>query len=405
MFLFNKISDFIALLNKERKLIDIIFSTQKKAVRYDDLLNFDYEAHRIEELIEKNILIKSGRDNIELSSSLRDFLDKFTDNYKEINTEYTEWIIRDIRENFDYYEKENKYEEKQIYLNKIKRNLRDIGQDILQNINNIRDNVENVIATEQNYKLKKIKLENYDKRRKKINVLMNDITELLKKDNWKFFIKTSGDNDLLQIVANLHKKLSVAHKNWIDITQKIIVYLNQVKLQTELTKKIIKLKELKNELILRTTSNFETIIQNETSLFFQQDLRFSTKPSLAFLETENGIELIENINSKKKRKLLNIKSDETPIENEFFNENTEEKQRINMEKIKLSFNSQSENLFDFLIDYKYNMNMPINKRITLYCQFASQYSDDINITEKYNIYNNTNNEEFNTIEYAVILPK
>ncbi|MBN2892444.1 MAG: hypothetical protein JXL97_11300 [Bacteroidales bacterium] len=406
MFIFNKISDLLSTLHKEGKLIDIIFGTQRKSIKYDDLLNYDYEPQRIDELLQKNILIKSGS-YIELNSDLRDFFEKFTDNYKEINTDYTTGIIRDIRENLEYFTNETKSEKKQDYLNKIKRNLRNIGTDILRNINNIRNYHENEIITEQNFRITKIKLENLDKRKKEVDTLINELKNLLREDSLDFFVKTSNDSDMLNIITDLHKKLSVAQKNWIDITQKILVYINQIKLQSELTKKIIELKKLKDELVLRSSSDFEKVIGNEISLFFQPELRYSTKLSISNLQTDEGLEIIEKVNKKKKRKLLLISEDNNPIEEDFFDAKSEEKQIINLQKLQLAFNSQSKNLFDFLIDYNFNSELSVNEKITLFCQFASQFSDEIQFTDKYSTFINSNKEisSFNSIEYAVILPK
>jgi len=406
MFLYNKISDLLSTLHKEGKLIDLIFGTQRKAIKYDDLLNYDYEAQHIEELIRKNILIKSGS-YVELNSDLRDFFEKFTDNYKEINTDYTAGVIRDIRENLQYYTNENKTEKKQDYLSKIKRNLRDVGNDILRNINNIRDYHENDVITEQNFKLTKIKLENLDKRKNEVDTLISELKILLKEDTLDFFVKTSNDNDMLQIIVDLHRKLSVAQKNWIDITQKILVYINQIKLQSELAKKIVELKKLKDELVIRSATDFDTILQNDNSLFFQPEIRFSTKLSLSILQSDEGIELIEKVNKNKKRKLLQISEDNQPIENDYFETKTEEKQIIDFKKLKFAFNSQNRNLFDFIIDYKFNADLSINERITLFCQFASQFSDDINCTDRYSLFSNPVRDvnSFNTIEYAVVLPK
>lgn len=406
MFIFNKISDLLSTLHKEGKLIDIIFGTQRKAVKYDDLLNYDYEPQHINELVTKNILLKSGS-YVELNSDLRDFFEKFTDNYKEINTEYTAGIIRDVKENLQYFTNETKTERKQFYLDKIKRNLRDVGSDILRNINNIRDYHENEIITEQNFKLTKIKLENLDKRKKEVDILINELKSLLKEDSIDFFVKTANDSEMLNIVVDLHKKLSVAQKNWIDITQKILVYINQIKQQSELTKKIIELKKLKDELVIRSVSDIETIIQNENALIFQPELRFSTKLSIANLQSDEGIEAVEKVNKKQKRKLLLISEDNSPIEDDYFDANIEERQVINLQKLMRAFNSQSKNLFDFLIDYNYNTEFTVNEKITLFCRFASQFGDDINFTEKYSKFINTEKDinHFNSIEYAVILPK
>jgi hypothetical protein len=168
MFAFNSIKDLISTLYKEREIIDFLFSKRKNSIKYENLLEFvNFEEEKLVTLIEKNILVQFGN-AIDLNQDILDFLEKFTDSIEEINYEYTSGLIRILKENIQNWELEKRPPKQNEYLLKIKRNIGNVGKDVLRNVTTLRGSVEDVFATEKVFSIKKNKLQEYDNKRKNL---------------------------------------------------------------------------------------------------------------------------------------------------------------------------------------------------------------------------------------------
>lgn len=397
MFSFNSIKELIEALYKERDLIDSLFSKRKSLVSYENALSLvDFEEEKLQSLLDKSILIQEGN-SIEVNADLIDFFEKFTDTAEEINVEYTSYLLRTLNEHINLYEKEQRKPKKEQHLLQIKRNLRSVGKDILRNVNLLRDKVEDVYATEKVYTIKKIKLNDYDSRRENIDGLMGQIDQLMQSSNWDFFMKITHDDQLLKIVVQLQKDLNIARKNLIDITQKILDFLNQVKQNTEMYKHLQQIKKLKDHFQLKEKTDFEKIITADNSLLLQNKISFSTNLSISFLQSDEALNNLIRVSNKikEKKELKSKVADE--IGNEFFENLTKSKFIPNRDQIKQGFLSQSVNLFDFLLHYKFNEEVSEEDRITLFCEIASLYRQEFEFVNEY--------KEFKNIEYSVVLPK
>ena len=181
MFAFNSIKDLISTLYREREIIDFLFSKRKNSIKYDNLLEFvNFEEEKLISLIEKNILIQFGN-TIDLNQDILDFLEKFTDSIEEINYEYTSGLIRILKENIQNWELEKRPTKQNEYLLKIKRNIGNVGKDVLRNVTTLRGSVEDVFATEKVFSIKKSKLQEYDNKRKNLDELLEQIDVFLEK--------------------------------------------------------------------------------------------------------------------------------------------------------------------------------------------------------------------------------
>jgi hypothetical protein len=92
------------------------------------------------------------------------------------------------------------------------------------------------------------------------------------------------------------------------------------------------------------------------------------------------------------RRLSRTEAD--PLDAEFLNEGIEEVNSVNMTELWNSFKAQGQNLFSFIKNYTYHQPRTLNDHIILYCQMATQHSEELRITDKF--------ETFENIEYALI---
>ncbi len=397
MFAFNSIKDLISTLYKEREIIDFLFSKRKISIKYDNLLEFvNYEEEKLVSLIEKNVLIQIGN-TIDLNQDILEFLEKFTDSIEEINYEYTSGLIRILKENIQNWEIEKRPVKQNEYLLKIKRNIGSVGKDILRNVTTLRSSVEDVFATEKVFSIKKTKLKDYDNKRENLDELLKQIDAFFRESTWVYFIKMVQDDELNQILLKLDRDIIVARQNLIDITQKILDFINRIRQDSKVFKHIQKVKLLKDQLLLTEKSNFIDLISKDNSLQFQNEIRFSTPLSLDYIQSEDAYEILLRISYKLKKSISIVEKSSGIIRDEFLNSKEKNHYVIDTKKLKESYLSRGGDLFEFLNSYSFDKELSFEERVTLFCKLASQFREDFSVSEKY--------LQFENIEYALITPK
>lgn len=397
MFAFNSIKDLISTLYKEREIIDFLFSKRKTSVKYDNLLEFiNFEEERLISLIEKNVLVQFGN-TIDLNQDILDFLEKFTDSIEEINYEYTSGLIRILKENIQNWEIEKRLNKRNEYLLKIKRNIGNVGKDVLRNITTLRGSVEDVFATEKVFSIKKSKLQEYDNKRKNLDDLLEQIEAFFRESTWEYFIKMVQDDELNQIILRLHRDIIIARQNLIDITQKILDFINRIRQDSQLFKQIQKVKSLKDQLLLADKSNFIDIISKDNSLQFQNEIRYSTPLSLDYILSEDAFDILLRISYKLKKFLKLDEKSSGIIRDEFLSEKDKNNYIVDTNKLKESYLSRGGDLFDYINNYNFEDELTFEEKVTLYCKLASQFRDEFSISDNYS--------KIRNIEYALITPK
>jgi len=397
MFAFNSIKDLISTLYREREIIDFLFSKRKNVLKYENLLEFvNFEEEKLVTLIEKNVLVQFGN-TIDLNRDILDFLEKFTDSIEEINYEYTSGLIRILKENIQNWELEKRPNKQNEYLLKIKRNIGNVGKDVLRNVTTLRGSVEDVFATEKVFSIKKNKLEEYDNKRKNLDELLEQIDAFFREGTWEYFIKMVQDDELNQIILRLDRDIIVARQNLIDITQKILDFINRIRQDSEIFKHIQKVKLLKDQLLLTDKSNFIDVISKDNSLQFQNEIRFSTPLSLDYIQSEEAYEILLRISYKLKKSLSIDEKSSGIIRDEFLSEKDKNHYVVDSNKLKESFLSRGGDLFDFINNYNFEKELSFEEKVTLFCKLASQFRDDFSISDNYSTIEN--------IEYVLITPK
>ncbi|GEM_PF-3290051 len=399
MFVFNSIKELIETLYKERELIDFLFNKREKSISYENLLNYlDDNQEKIQNLLEKSILNQTGN-SIELDSRIKDFFENFADTAKEINIEYTDYLIKSLNEKLFLFEEEKRQTKKDEYAHKIKSTIREIAKNIIRNINIIRNSIEDVYATEKNFKIKLFLLNNFDSKRIALDKLIDEIEHLQRENQqWQFYIKTGADDELFKSIIILRHTINISRRNLIDIQQKIMEYLNQIKVQSQLNEKIQKIKALKDKLLLKEMTNFEEIIKNDSSFVFQPTQTFFTKLSIPFLQNETNLPILLKVSNKHLKK-KRIKGEELTdeIEEQFLSISEKQRYTINLERFKQNFVSTGGNLIDFILDYDFENQLEFKDKITLFCKVATTFNTDFIFTDEY--------QEYENIEFAVIKPK
>jgi len=391
------IIEFVEILYKERKILDIMFRKRQKSVFMEQLLPLvDYDNEKIDFLVQEEVLIKIGN-TIALNDLIKDFLEKFTNVAEEINNEYTEGLLNNLRSNIEKFNEERRIDKKDEYLVKIKTDLLKIGYNIIANVNQIRKNINDAYVTEKNIKIRKIIIGENDKKAHQIEDLITNIQNFIRSNEWDFFRKNADDNTLDYIATDLFKKINVAWRNLTDIIQKIIDFHNQIRLQTEAFKKLQKIKQLKDNGTIKEYTNIEYVVQQENALFYQEQQRFNYNVSIPFLQSDEGYYAVAKVQTKIKQTQSQQKSKVAEEVSELNTDSKEDKvNAVNVAQLKKIFTSGGGELFDFISNYEFEHEMTFDEKVTLFCKIASLYSDEFE------------QNGFNTegdLEYAVLQTK
>ena len=162
---FRNIKELITALNREEKLLSEMFKKRKSVnFRYEYALDLvESNDSRIQYLLNRGVIRQNGN-NLEIDDLFLQFFEQVLDTNEEINTSYINENLEKLTQNIRYYLNENNEQRKYNYLRTIKSTLRNVGYITLRNVVDLKRNVDNTFKNEPNYKNKKAKLFNLDKK-------------------------------------------------------------------------------------------------------------------------------------------------------------------------------------------------------------------------------------------------
>lgn len=395
---FQDIKELVTTLKREEKLIAEMFS-KRKSIDYkksDALELLDYDENRLDFLLQREV-IRENAGLLELDDQYLEFFEQVLDVNEEINLSYIDENITKIKENIDYFLNENNENRKHAYLKVIKKRFRKIGVITLRSVVDLRRNIENTFKNEPNYKNKQLKLENLDEKRALVTSLIAQTLKLIDDDEHTFFNRAL-DEELGRVIVNLKFQLGECSHNLIEIEKQIIDYLNQIKHQGEFLEKLRKLKYLKDHFTIEAETNIKQVLAHSNPVVFEKRISEPVNLSLDYLrENETAFEAIKRIakNYRGRKTQQPVVADR--ISDEYLDGTIEEEVMINLEEVRNHFMATSDHLLNFILNYDFLKEVGFEERITLFCQFVSQYDKDLTIEEGFI----TKNE----IECALVYPK
>ncbi len=395
---FNDIKELVTSLKREEKLISEMFSKRKSIdYRLSDALELvDYEESRIDLLIQKSVIRENGG-LLELDGQFLEFFEQVLYVSEEINLSYIDENINKIKENIDYFLNENNENRRYSYLRFIKKTFRKMGIITLRSVVDLRRNIENTFKNESNYKNKQLKLENLDEKRTVVTNLIQQTLALINEEEITFFNRAL-DEELSRIIIELKHQLGECSHNLIEIEKQIIDYLNQIKQQGKFLEKLRKLKYLKDNFTIEAETDIRQIVSNKNQVIFEVRTNQPLNLSIDFLrESEKAFDAIKRIAKNHKDRLLFKPEIAESISKEYLENNIEEEVMINLEEVRNRFVATSDNLFNFILNYDFLIDVDFNERVTIFCQIISQYEQELKINDNFQITNG--------IEYAMVFSK
>lgn len=395
---FSNIRELLSALHREEKLITEMFKKRKSTdYKLDyalELLEDNY--NRLQFLINHSVIRQNGN-NMEIDDLYLQFFEQVLEANEEINTSYINENLEKVKQNIEYYFNEQKEQRRYDYLRVVKNTLRKIGIITLRNVVDLKRNIDNTFKSEPNFKNKRAKLINLDQKRKDITRLIEQTEHLITEEDLTFF-RTATDEELNRIIVELKMQMSKCTHNLIEIERQIIDFLNQIQQQSSIIEKLKKIKYLKDQFILETSTNIRQVLAINNAVIFEPSPSYRLKLSLDFLQSDEEARIsIEKIAHRLKSGVRLKRPIAGNISDEYLETQTKEEVQIHLEDVKNNFIAGSHNLFDFVMNYDFHKEISFEDRVTIYCQMVSQYENVLEITDDV--------WEKGEIEYALIYPK
>lgn len=398
MSTFQSLDELLSVLGKSKDLISSLFTkrTTLSLTYRDALTTLDDNKDLLTKLIDNGV-IRERNDFLELDNIYQEFFQNVLDINEDINIHGVEDYITLLNENIDYYLESQNEREKNRYLDIIKQNFKKIADATKRHAIDLKKKVDYTYKNEPDYKLKIKKLRNLQERYEGIKALMERTSKIIDHDQLAFF-KIAMDDELQRIINNVKLDFRDCQNQLIDINHQIQDYLNLIESHSNLLQKVQRLKYFRDQQTIQDLTNIEDIAKEISPVWLDDSSNYKTYVSIRFLENEDeGLAAIKLFLEKKKtlaqkpKKLAAALSDDDLKEKSCIND------YVNVRKVKNSFVASGDNLFDFVINYKFHRNLSFNEKLVVFCQIATIFESELNITDRH--------ASFNGVRYPLIYPR
>ena len=390
MSTFQSLDELLSVLGKSKDLISSLFTkrTSLSLTYRDALTTLDDNKDLLTKLIDNGV-VRERNDFLELDNIYQEFFQNVLDINEDINIHGVEDYITLLNENIDYYLESQNEREKNRYLDIVKQNFKKIADATKRHAIDYKN--------EPDYKIKIKKLRNLQERYEGIKALMERTRRIINHDQPVFF-KTAMDDELQRIIVNVKLDFRDCLNQLIDINRQIQDYLNLIESHSSLLQKVQWLKHLRDQQTISDLTNIDKVAEEIYPVWLDDSSNYKTYVSIRFLENEDeGLAAIKLFLEKKKtlaqkqKKLAAALSDDDLKEKRCIND------AINIRKVKNSFVASGDNLFDFVVNYKFSRELSFNEKLVVFCQIATIFESEFNFTDRH--------ASFNGVRYPLIFPR
>ncbi len=394
---FENIRELIRAFSRGERLLTDMFSKRKTVpIHYDEALEvLDDDQERLEYLIRYGIIVRTG-DTLELEETYEKFFEEVLAINEDISIGIVKDYIQKLQSNINYYLSSDNPSRKQGYLREVRRVFMKISYLVVRSAVDLRRNVDETYKQEPEYKIKKIRLREFDECSKVIRQFIRE-TEKIMTDQTIFFA-TAMDVDMKQTIVEVQKSLHETAHDLIDISSQIIIYLNKIEYQSKVVKKIRQLKYMRDQFMIRESTDIETVLSGKNPVFMESRPKYTTKISLDFMRNSDAaLALLKSVQGRHKNKTNLSSKLSGKIDSSFLHPQEEICKSFNHKEIMNAFLAQGADLFEFVWNYQFQMETGKEERLVLFIQLASQFDEQLRYTAQSNTKEN--------VEYPIIYPR
>lgn len=363
----------------DRLLVDMFNKRKTVSIRYDDAVDtLDGDENKLRFLISHGVIEQTGN-TLELDDNYLHFFENVLEVNEDINVESVRQYIGRLRLAIDSYLAAESDLRRRQFLNDTRHTLRSINQTTRRNIIDLKRNVENTYKQEPNFKLKKLRLTDFDRKSRDIVELIRQTEQLL--DRQTVFFRTAMDAALQHTVNEVRLGLGESAHALIDIQKQIIDYLNRIEYQSRIVRKVRALKYLKDQFMIEENTNVRAVLNANNPVWMEPAARYSTKVSVSYLQnSDEALVILGNIRRQLTRKTVVRQRLSGQIDSEYLTPQQETMRVFNHQELFNAFKAQGSDLFTFVMHYDFHAVTSLEERLVLYLQLASQYTEELRFT-------------------------
>lgn len=393
---FRNIEELTKTLSREQGLLSEMFE-KRKLIKFPLGLALELvggNETRLRRLIDYGVLVEMGN-TIEIESDYLNFFEEVLNVNEEISVLSVQECINTLKEYIGYFLQETNVNRKTGYQDSVRQLLRKTGFRTLKNVVDLKRNVDNAYKQEPNYIIKKKKLQNMDEKSHSIRSMIRECEKLM--DNEQAFFLMANDPHMTKTCSDVKHDFVEAYHALMEIDRQIIVYINQIEQQNLLYKKIRKLKYLQDQLLIKTDTNLQQIMEESNPIWMETRQYSKIRLSLeALRENEQTATILRRIAERNGLKKT-ARTEAEPLTDEDLQEHTQSLKEVDPAEVWNAFAASSYNPFDFILRYDYKSKRNIEDHAALFCQLVILHSDECRLTGKYATYQD--------IEYPIIYAK
>ncbi|BDD09248.1 hypothetical protein FUAX_16800 [Fulvitalea axinellae] len=377
---------------RERLLIDYVF--KHREATFDTLVHLaEGDIRLVNSLVAKSVFAKTG-ETVFLDERLRTFFDRFLGINEEIQNYEIDERIGAMRRNIRMFMLEDNWAEKERILEKLKNSLNGLGRVVKRNVIELSKRVQHDYKTEENLKVKRLKIEEHDEKARKLRQLIASIEDVL--DN-KTFLQEANDPMLRKMVTDLrYEYLRDAKTNLRELHHEIVSYLNRFEFLQEYFKKLQTIRRHKKLFELEKRTNVEELIKDNNTLIFEPRILMPANPSLEFMASDDGQDMVRKVSEKVEHRWRKRLRKSESIGGDMLDTDPVTESRINYAKIRDLFFESGTDLFSFIVNYEFEQEVDLEQRVAAFCKVALLYEDEMDFTGHVEVYEK--------VRHAVILP-
>lgn len=377
------IQDLLFQQSHYRDEIKYVFSRQliDEPVNYFEFINNTDRERMFYILREWEILF--AEDNlIRLDTLTFDYIAQKLSVNKIINVADVQDLITDIRDNIQYFRKDNRNNMK--YIHRIREMFHRVERKIRLSIDNLRANIDDTYKQVSEFEIKKKELDKLDKKRKAIQDIIAQTLVLINEE--RDFL---CDNGMENRCGHIHRMMVDYGLEVSELHNLIINYLFRVEKQSERVKKIKKLKMLKDRHVLEVATDIESVLSMVKGYPIDGHLREETKISIDWLmESDEALNMLDKVRSEVKYKTEKNPTSAGKIEDIYLDREPVYMDMIDYDEILRGFLPQNLDLFRFVMSYPFEREMGTDDFIEIYSTLTNMYSEELDITDEFGYYNN-----------------
>lgn len=383
---FRDIDALLKAIAREKELLKFLFTSRKApSLRTEQALeNFlSQDSRRLEYLLEHGVIRESEGGFLVLEDTYLRFFEDVLEVNEEINVLSVKQHIDALNENIELWLTVDSEGRKQRYMGEILRILRSIALSTHRNVIDLKRAIDNTYKNERDYAVKRKRLENLDRKRADIALLIKEAEKLFDKRQRVFFGQ-SMDAHLKETVAMVKDALTESYHGLLELDRQIILYLNKIEAEQRLVEKIRRIKYLKDQLVWESSTDVIWALQTHRPAFLEKRPWYNCLPSLESLtNTPDGIAALKEAHAVLKNPTARRKTNPEPLSPEELSLGAVVKDTLNTFEVRNAFLGSSQDLMTFLSGYTFREPLSAEDRLTLFCRLAVEFDEDFRITDEF----------------------